>query len=172
MDLCPDGCPCPDGNYNCTEYTTTKLETTTIGPSTPPTTDDPSFFDDTAGILDTNGMINFTFCLTFITHNCFSGPYLNGDCYDNFMSEADGYCQRLVAFYPGNNNNGVKDCIDECSKAKLKQFTYAAINSNGCWCGNTPPLKRSNACTRTCENNEVCGGTGNISSFFSIPNQS
>ena len=60
MDLCPDGCPCSDGNYNCTEYTTTKLETTTIGPSTPPTIDDPSFFDDTAGILYTNGMINST----------------------------------------------------------------------------------------------------------------
>lgn len=88
------------------------------------------------------------------------------------MSEAEGYCQRWVAFYPGGAVNGVKNCIDVCSIASYQQFTYAAINSNGCWCGNTPPIKRSNACTRTCDNNEICGGSGDISSFFSIPNQS
>lgn len=78
MDLCTAGCPCSDGNYNCTEYTTTKHETTTIGPSTPPTTDNPSFFDDSAGILDTNGMIyNISYISQFGFEFDFDNPKIN-----------------------------------------------------------------------------------------------
>ena len=54
MDYCQSGCPCEDDHYNCTSYTTTKLQTFTEVTLTTAPTDD--YIDDlTAGKIVTIG---------------------------------------------------------------------------------------------------------------------